>query len=297
MNIVKSGFVSIIGRPNVGKSTLLNSLVNAKVAITSDKAQTTRNIIQGIYNEENTQIVFVDTPGIHKPQNRLGKILNKQALSLIHDVDTILFLVDASTDIGKGDLFIIENLKNSNVPVILVLNKIDKMKSEEILKVIDHYKDLYPFADIIPVSALTKDNIDLLVKLIKKYLKDDVKYFEDDVFTSNSTSFMISEIVREKLFSLTVEEVPHCITCVTTSFEEKENVILIDVDIIVERDSIKKIVIGKNGERLKMVGMLARKDIEEMLGKKVYLELYVKTIKRWRDKEKILHELGFNENE
>ncbi len=297
MNIVKSGFVSIIGRPNVGKSTLLNSLVNAKVAITSDKAQTTRNIIQGIYNEENTQIVFVDTPGIHKPQNRLGKILNKQALSLIHDVDTILFLVDASTDIGKGDLFIIENLKNSNVPVILVLNKIDKMKSEEILKVIDHYKDLYPFADIIPVSALTKDNIDLLVKLIKKYLKDDVKYFEDDVFTSNSTSFMVSEIVREKLFSLTVEEVPHCITCVTTSFEEKENVILIDVDIIVERDSIKKIVIGKNGERLKMVGMLARKDIEEMLGKKVYLELYVKTIKRWRDKEKILHELGFNENE
>ena len=294
---MKSGFVSIIGRPNVGKSTLLNSLVNAKVAITSDKAQTTRNIIQGIYNEIDTQIVFVDTPGIHKPQNRLGKILNKQALSLIYEVDAILFLVDASADLGKGDLFIIENLKNSNVPVILVLNKIDKMKPEDVLVVIDHYKDLYPFADIVPVSALKHDNLGLLIKLIKKYLKDNVKYFDDDVFTSNSTYFMISEMVREKLLDLTVEEVPHCLTCVTTSYEEKENVILITVDIIVERDSIKKIVIGKNGERLKMVGSLARKDIEEMLGKKVYLELFVKTIKKWRSKERVLHELGFNENE
>ncbi len=294
---MKSGFVSIIGRPNVGKSTLLNSLVNAKVAITSDKAQTTRNIIQGIYNEIDTQIVFVDTPGIHKPQNRLGKILNKQALSLIYEVDAILFLVDASADLGKGDLFIIENLKNSNVPVILVLNKIDKMKPEDVLVVIDHYKDLYPFADIVPVSALKHDNLGLLIKLIKKYLKDNVKYFDDDIFTSNSTYFMISEMVREKLLDLTVEEVPHCLTCVTTSYEEKENVILITVDIIVERDSIKKIVIGKNGERLKMVGSLARKDIEEMLGKKVYLELFVKTIKKWRSKERVLHELGFNENE
>ena len=283
---MKSGFVSIIGRPNVGKSTLLNSIVNAKVAITSDKAQTTRNIIQGIYNEFDTQIVFVDTPGIHKPQSRLGKILNKQALSLIHDVDTILFLVDASQDIGKGDLFILEALKNSKVPVILVLNKIDKIKSEEVLGVIDHYKDLYPFVDIVPVSALKKDNIDLLVKLIKKYLKDDVKYFGDDVVTSNSTYFMISEIVREKLLDLTIEEVPHCLTCVTSYYEEKENVTLVGVDIIVERDSIKKIVIGKNGERLKTVGSLARKDIEELLGKRVYLDLYVKTIKKWRDKER-----------
>ncbi len=294
---MKSGFVSIIGRPNVGKSTLLNSIVNAKVAITSDKAQTTRNIIQGIYNEFDTQIVFVDTPGIHKPQSRLGKILNKQALSLIHDVDTILFLVDASQDIGKGDLFILEALKNSKVPVILVLNKIDKIKSEEVLGVIDHYKDLYPFVDIVPISALKKDNIDLLIKLIKKYLKDDVKYFGDDVVTSNSTYFMISEIVREKLLDLTIEEVPHCLTCVTSYYEEKENVTLVGVDIIVERDSIKKIVIGKNGERLKTVGSLARKDIEELLGKRVYLDLYVKTIKKWRDKERVLHELGFNENE
>ncbi len=294
---MKSGFVSIIGRPNVGKSTLLNSLVSHKIAITSDKAQTTRNIIQGIYNEEDTQIVFVDTPGIHKPKSRLGKILNKQALSLIHDVDTILFLTDASEELGKGDLFILETLKNSKVPVILVLNKIDKIKNEQILKVIDSYKDLYPFADIIPVSALKKENIELLIKLIKKYLTDNVKYFDDAVVTSNTPYFMISEIVREKLLENTIEEVPHCLTCVTSNYQEKENMIFINVDIIVERDSIKKIVIGKNGERLKLVGTLARQEIEEMLGKKVYLELYVKTIKRWRDKEKVLHELGFNENE
>lgn len=294
---MKSGFVSIIGRPNVGKSTLLNSLVNAKVAITSDKAQTTRNIIQGIYNEEDIQIVFVDTPGIHKPQSRLGKILNKQALSLIHDVDAILFLADASTSIGKGDQFILECLKNSSVPVILVLNKIDKIKNEEILEVIDTYKDVYPFADIVPVSAIKNDNLDCLVKVIKKYLKDNVKYFDDDTITSNSTYFMISEIVREKLLNLTIEEVPHCLTCVTTYYEEKEKVTLIGVEIIVERDSIKKIVIGKNGERLKTIGSLARKDIEKLLGKRVYLDLYVKTIKKWREKEKVLQELGFNENE
>lgn len=294
---MKSGFVSIIGRPNVGKSTLLNSLVNAKIAITSDKAQTTRNIIQGIYNEEDTQIVFVDTPGIHKPQSRLGKILNKQALSLIHDVDAVLFLVDASTSIGPGDEFIMEALKNSNLPVILVLNKIDKIKNEEILGIIDTYKDLYPFADIVPISALKSDNVDVLVKVIKKYLKDNVKYFDDDMITSNSINFMISEIVREKLLDLTIEEVPHCLTCVTTYYEEKEKITLIGVDIIVERDSIKKIVIGKNGERLKTVGSLARKDIEHLIGKRVYLELYVKTIKKWREKDKILHELGFNENE
>ena len=224
---MQSGFVSIIGRPNVGKSTLLNSLVNAHIAITSDKAQTTRNIIQGIYNESDTQIVFVDTPGIHKPQSKLGRILNKQALGLIHDVDTILFIVDASQSLGKGDKFILECLKSSNVPVILVLNKIDKIKNEEILEVIENYKDLYPFADIVPVSAIKNDNLDCLIKVIKKYLKDDVKYFDDDTITSNSTYFMISEIVREKLLNLTIEEVPHCLTCVTTYFEEKNNVTLI----------------------------------------------------------------------
>lgn len=294
---MKSGFVSIIGRPNVGKSTLINTLVNQKIAITSDKAQTTRNIIQGIYNEPDTQIVFVDTPGIHKPQSRLGKILNKQALSLIHEVDAILFLVDAMAGFGKGDKFIMECLKNSNTPVILIINKIDKISREELLKVIEKYKDLYPFSDIVPISALKNDNVDCLIKVIKTYLTDTVKFFDDDVVTSNSIYFTISEIVREKLLELTIEEVPHCLTCITTYYEEKAQVTLVGVDIIVERDSIKKIVIGKNGERLKLIGSLARKEIEAILKKRVYLDLYVKTIKNWREKEKVLNELGFNENE
>lgn len=294
---MKSGFVSLIGRPNVGKSTLLNSLINAKIAITSNKAQTTRNIIQGIYNEEDTQIVFVDTPGIHKPESKLGKILNKQSFSLIRDVDAVLFVVDASVSLGGGDKYIMESLKQSNAPVILVLNKIDKISDEQLMLTIEAYKDLFPFADVVPVSGLKKDNIEVLVKVIKKYLTDDVKYFDDDTVTSNSIYFMISEFVREKLLHLTIEEVPHSITCVTSNYEEKDNIVNISVDIIVDRDSIKKIVIGKKGARLKEVGILARKDIEEMLGKKVYLELYVKTIKKWREKEKLLHELGFNEFE
>ena len=287
---MKSGFVSIIGRPNVGKSTLINTIINKKIAITSDKAQTTRNIIQGVYNEKDTQIVFVDTPGIHKPINKLGKILNKETYALTKDVDAILFVVD-------GDKFIINSLKQNDIPVILVLNKIDKIRPEQVLLMIESYKDLYPFAEIVPISGLKNDNVDRLIKVIKKYLTDDVKYFPDEVITSNSTYFMISELVREKLLNLTIEEVPHSLTCTTSHYEEKKDLIEITVDIIVDRDSIKKIVIGKNGERLKTVGSLARKDIETMLGKKVYLELYVKTIKKWREKEKLLNELGFKEFE
>ena len=294
---MKSGFVSLIGRPNVGKSTLLNSLINAKIAITSNKAQTTRNIIQGFYNENDTQIVFIDTPGIHKPETKLGKILNKQSYSLMRDVDAILFVVDTSVPLGGGDKFILESLKNANAPVILVLNKIDKISDEQLLLTIEAYKDLFPFADVVPTSGLKKDNIESLIKVIKKYLNDNVKYFDESVLTSNSIHFMISELVREKLLNLTIEEVPHSITCVTTAYEEKKDIINISVDIIVDRDSIKKIVIGKKGARLKEVGSLARKDMEDMLGKKVYLELYVKTIKKWREKDKLLHELGFNEFE
>ncbi len=294
---MKSGFVSIIGRPNVGKSTLLNTIINAKIAITSDKAQTTRNIIQGIYNEKDTQIVFMDTPGIHKPETKLGKILNKESYALMKDVDAILMVVDASSSLGKGDKFIINSLNAKEIPVILVLNKIDKIKPEQILLMIEAYKDLYPFADIVPVSGLKNDNVDRLITVIKKYLTDDVKYFDDNTITSNSKYFMISELVREKLLNVTIEEVPHSITCVTTNFEEKSDIININVDIIVDRDSIKKIVIGKNGDRLKKVGTLARQDIEQMLHKKVYLELYVKTIKKWREKEKLLNELGFKEFE
>lgn len=290
---MKSGFVSIIGRPNVGKSTLINALINEKVAITSDKSGTTRNIIQGIYNDDAYQIVFVDTPGIHKPRGRFGKVLNKQALALTKDVDIILFLVDIASGIGKGDMYILDILKKEKLPVILVMNKIDKISKEKLMSSINEYKDIYPFAEIVPVSALKKDNTNYLIEVLKKYLVDEVLYFPKDMYTSNSKNFMVSEIVREKLLQVTEDEVPHSITCYTTSFEEKDNIINILVDIIVDRDSLKKIIIGKNGSRLKTVGTIARMEIQELLGKKVYLELYVKTIKNWKEKEKYLVELGF----
>ena len=292
---MKSGFVSIIGRPNVGKSTLLNAILDFKVAIISNKAGTTRNIIQGIYNDPDTQIVFMDTPGIHKPKNKLGKFLNKESYALTKDVDAILFVVDAKEGIGTGDRFILETLKKSESPVILVLNKIDCLNNEGIIGRIEEYKDIFPFAEIVPVSALKKDNVGRLIEVIKKYLTDNVRYFDDDMVTSNSMSFMASELVREKLLNVTIEEIPHSITCVTTKFESHSSIVNICVDIIVDRDSIKKIIIGKGGERLKLVGSEARKELEAMLDKKVYLELYVRTIKNWREKTSYLKELGFNE--
>ncbi len=256
---MKSGFVSLIGRPNVGKSTILNAIINEKVAITSNVAGTTRNIIQGIYNEPDYQIVFMDTPGIVKPVNKLGKITNKQAMSLVKDIDCLLFVVDAPAGIGKGDRFILDVLKKTESPVILVLNKIDKLSKEEIMKSINEYKDLYPFVEIVPVSGIKKDNINRLISVIKKYLKDEVRYFPEDMKTSNSKYFTISEIVREKLFNVTLEEIPHSLTCHTIFYEEKKDLIEVHVDIIVDRDTIKKIIIGKNGDRLKAIGTLARK--------------------------------------
>lgn len=294
---MKSGFVSIIGRPNVGKSSLINSIINKKVAITSDVSGTTRNIIQGIYNEAGYQIVFVDTPGIHKPIGKLGKVLNKQAYALTKDVDLILFVVDVASGIGKGDRYILETLKDSSVPVILVLNKIDQISNAKLLKTIDEYKDIYPFVEIVPTSALKNDNITHLINVIKNYLHDDVQYFPEEYWTSSSLKFMVSEIVREKLLHLTEDEIPHSITCYTIKYEENKDIVNISVDIIVDRDSIKKIVIGANGSRLKQVGILARRDIEELVGKKVYLELFVKTLKDWREKEKYLIDLGFIDNE
>lgn len=294
---MKSGFVSIIGRPNVGKSTLINSIINAHVAITSDKSGTTRNIIQGIYNEEGYQIVFVDTPGIHKPIGKFGKVLNKQALALTKDVDLILFVVDVASGVGKGDHFILNMLEKSEVPVILVLNKIDELSEEKLFQAINDNKDIYPFVEIVPISAKKHDNIPRLIEVIKKYLHDEVQYFPLDMYTSNSLNFMASEIVREKLLEVTEDEVPHSITCYTTFYEIKKDIVNICVDIIVDRDSLKKIVIGKNGARLKQIGILARMDLEKLVGKKVFLETYVKTIRNWKEKERYLIELGFIDNE
>ena len=289
---MKSGFVSIIGRPNTGKSTLLNTIINKKIAIVSNVAGTTRNSIHGVYNDKDSQIIFVDTPGIHKPQDKLGRELNKEAYSNLSDIDLILFLVDASSGLGKGDQFIINALKNNDIPVILILNKIDKLNNEQILGSINTYKDLYDFAEIIPISALKNDNIDRLIKVIKNYINDNVKYYEDGVLTNASKYFIASEFVREKILELTNDEVPHSITCVTTKYEEKTNIININVDIIVSRSSLKKIIIGKGGNMLKEIGSRARVDLENVTGKQIYLELYVKTIENWRDKEKYLKEFG-----
>ncbi|MDE6292720.1 MAG: GTPase Era [Bacilli bacterium] len=292
---MRSGFISIVGRPNTGKSTLINTIINKKIAIVSNVAGTTRNTIQGVYHEDDTQIVFVDTPGIHKAADRLGKHLNKQSYESLEDIDAILFVVDASTGLGKGDKFIIEALKHTTVPVILVLNKIDKITQEGIMNAIITYKDLYDFADIIPISALKKDNIARLIELTKNYLSDNIKYYDDTTLTNNDEYFMIQELVREKILNLTNDEVPHSVTCILTGYKEKSNIIEMSVDIIVTRDSLKKIIIGKQGNMLKTIGSEARADIERMLGKQVYLELYVKTVKNWRNKEKYLLELGFND--
>ena len=292
---MKSGFVSFIGRPNAGKSTLLNNIIGRKIAITSNKPQTTRNIIQGIYTDDESQIIFVDTPGIHKPKHKLGKVLNKQAYFTIDDTDVILYVVDASEKIGNGDRFVIDVLEKTDKPVILLLNKIDKLTHEEILVKISEYKDLYNFSDIIPVCALKNESIKYLLKVLKTYLKDDVKYFDDDTVTNVDLSFLISEYVREKVLNYTHEEVPHAITCVTNSIEKAENNISISATIIVDRDNLKKIIIGKNGTMLKKIGTSARHDIEALLGEKVYLDLFVKVVKDWRDKEKFLNEIGFKD--
>ena len=294
---MKSGFVCLVGRPNVGKSTLLNSIIGTKVAITSNKPQTTRNVIQGIYNEEDTQIIFVDTPGVHKPNHKLGKYLNKQVYSNIDDVDAILMLVDGSQELGSGDKYIIEKLKEKNIPVILVINKIDKLTHDEILLKIAEYKDLYEFSEIVPLSALKNNNVDELIKTIKNYLKDEIKYYEDNQITNKPLTFTIAEIVREKVFELTHEEVPHSLTCIVENIEKDKNSYHINVAIIVDRDSLKKIIIGNRGSKIKEVGIRARKELEILLNKKIYLELYVKTIKKWRDKEKYLQEFGFNDFE
>ena len=290
---MRSGFVSLIGRPNTGKSTLLNSILKEKVAIISNKPQTTRNLVQGIYNEDDTQIVFVDTPGIHKPIDKLGVALNAQAYYSINDVDVLLLVVDASVPYGKGDQFIINKLENVDKPVFLILNKIDKLTNDQILLKINEYKDLYEFAEIIPLSALKDDNIDRLISVLKKYLPDNVKYFMDGETTTAEMEFRLSEIVREKIFIHTNDEVPHSISCKLVGYEEKNNIAKIYIDIIVDRDSLRKIIIGSNGSMIKTIGHEARLDMEELLGMKVYLELYCKTIKKWREKEKFIKDLGY----
>ena len=292
---MKSGFVSIIGRPNVGKSTLLNAIIGKKIAITSDTAQTTRNMIQGIYNDKDLQIVFVDTPGIHKPKHKLGTMLNEQAYFSMNDVDVILFLVSANEKFGTGDKFVLDKLKEVNKPIILVINKIDKIKYDELLPMINEYKDYYPFKEIVPISAINNKNIKERIDCISNYLTDNIKYYDDNIITNVSTDFSISELIREKVLYFTYEEIPHSVSCIVDNIEEDKNNVSIGASLIVDRDNLKKILIGKNGSMIKKIGINAREDIEKLLNKKVYLDLRVKVIENWRDKESFLSkELGLN---
>ena len=295
---MKCGFVSLVGRPNVGKSTLLNTILGMKLAITSNVSGTTRNIIQGIYNDQDSQIVFVDTPGIHKPNNKLGNLLNKKAYNNTEGVDVILFLIDIAKGFGKGDQFILDRIKDKDIPVILLLNKIDQVKNKEnLLSKIDELRKLHDFKEIIPISASKNDNIDLLIDCVKKYLPEQDAIYSDEDLTNVTTRFMMAEFVREKVLELTHDEIPHTVACYVENYEEDDKVVHIQVLIVVDRDNIKKIIIGKQGSMLKEVGTRARKDMEEFLGKKVYLETYVKTLKNWRDQERYFVELGLKDED
>ncbi|TCZ75579.1 GTPase Era [Paenibacillus albiflavus] len=290
----KSGFVAIIGRPNVGKSTLMNQVIGQKIAIMSDKPQTTRNKIHGVYTTDSTQIVFLDTPGIHKPTSKLGDYMMKVAKNTFGEVDAILFLVDVAEGFGGGDRFIIEQLKQVKTPVILVLNKIDKVQPEELLPIITKYNELYPFAEIIPVSALNGNNVTTMLDQIVKYLSPGPQYYPADQVTDHPEQFVCAELIREKILHLTREEVPHSIAVAIEDMRVQDNgVVHISAVIYVERDSQKGIIIGKNGTLLKQVGAGARKDIEALLGSKTFLELWVKVKKDWRNQERVLRDLGF----
>ena len=293
---MKSGMVSIVGRPNVGKSTLLNGILKKKIAITSDKAGTTRNLILGVYNDDDSQIVFVDTPGIHKPQHSLGKLLNDKAYLMTNDIDLILFMVDISKGFGKGDRFVLDRIKDTNSNIILLLNKVDNINKEELIKRIYEIKDIYDFKEIIPISAIKKININELVNTIKKYLPNEGKYYDDDYLTNQPMSLIITERVREKVLRLTHDEIPHTVTCIMDSLSEDDKLIKAAVTIIIDRENLKKILIGKNGSMLKEIGTKARIDLEEYFNKKVFLSLYVKVIKNWRDKDNLINELGLKDD-
>ncbi|NOV03476.1 GTPase Era [Paenibacillus planticolens] len=290
----KSGFVAIIGRPNVGKSTLMNQIIGQKIAIMSDKPQTTRNKIHGVYTSANGQIVFLDTPGIHKPTSKLGDYMSKVAHGTLGEVDAVLFLVDVVDGIGGGDRYIIEQLKHVETPVILVLNKIDLVQPEALLAIITAYKDLYDFAEIVPVSALKGNNVTTLLEQIIKYLPEGPQYYPADQITDHPEQFVCAELVREKILHMTREEIPHSIAVQIEDMRVESNgVVHISAVIFVERDSQKGIVIGKQGSLLKEIGRQARRDIETLLGSKTFLELWVKVKKDWRNQDRVLKDLGF----
>ncbi|WML25550.1 GTPase Era [Neobacillus sp. OS1-33] len=295
----KSGFISIIGRPNVGKSTFLNRVIGQKIAIMSDKAQTTRNKIQGVLTIDDAQMIFIDTPGIHKPKHKLGDFMMKVAVNTLKEVDLILFMVNAEEGFGRGEEFILEKFHTVNTPIFLVINKIDQVHPDQLLPIIESYKEKYPFKEIVPISALEGNNVEQLLGQIKSFLPEGPQYYPADQVTDHPERFIITELIREKALHLTREEIPHSLAVVLDKMERREGKDMIDVmaTVIVERDSQKGIIIGKQGSMLKEIGKRARVDIENLLGSKVYLELWVKVQKDWRNKMSQLRDYGFNEDE
>lgn len=297
MEKFKSGYVTIIGRPNVGKSTLLNRIIGEKLSIISNKPQTTRNNIQAILTKENYQVIFLDTPGMHKPRHKLGEFMVKMASDTLNEVDAVLMLITPDGEVGTGDKYIIENLKTkkTKAPVILVVNKIDMVKKEQVMKTIQSYMEVYPFDEVVPVCAFNGKNVDTLMKVITSKLQEGPKYFPDDMMTDQPEKFVISEIIREKILRNLDQEVPHgtAVEIVSMKQDKTGGMVTINATIYCEKDSHKAILIGQGGKMLKTIGRSARIDIERLLGTKVFLELWVKVKKDWRDSDTMLKNLGY----
>ncbi|MGE6488394.1 GTPase Era [Paenisporosarcina sp. NPDC076898] len=295
----KSGFISIIGRPNAGKSTFLNRVIGQKIAIMSDKPQTTRNKVQGVLTTNTEQLIFIDTPGINEPRHKLGDFMLKVAKNTLREVDAILLMVDSTDRIGKQDRYILDMLKGNETPVFLVMNKIDLIHPDKLLSVTESFRNEFDFADVLPISALEGINIEGLLKVLTEHLPEGPQYYPADQVTDHPERFIISELIREKVLHLTHEEIPHSIAVVIEKIkrDEDSDKIRVTATIMVERDSQKGIVIGKKGALLKEVGMRARKDIEMLLGSKVFLELWVKVQKDWRNKQVHLRDFGFRDDE
>ncbi|MBG9980100.1 GTPase Era [Facklamia sp. DSM 111018] len=289
-----SGFVAIIGRPNVGKSTLLNRIVGQKIAIMSDKAQTTRNKIQGVYTREDAQIVFIDTPGIHKPKHALGDFMVKTAYSALKGVDAVLVVVNANEKIGPGDLFVIDKVKDLNLPIFLLINKIDLCQSQDLLEIIDRYQQELDFTEIFPISAREGDNVDRMLESLLAIMPEGPQYYPADQVMDHPEYFVVSELIREKILHLTREEIPHSVAVQVHQMQRNEDdKVEVQATIIVERKSQKGIIIGAQGSMIKRIGQLARRDIEQLLGDKVYLDLWVKVQRDWRDRQSQLNDFGY----
>ena len=292
-----SGFIALVGRPNVGKSTLMNAVLGEKISIVSRHAQTTRNKITGVWNGENCQAVFLDTPGMHKPRSKLGEAIRQATMDALSEVDIIVFISSCVDPMGAGDRYILSLLKDKKVPVILVLNKIDLITREELMKKVVQYSKMYDFSDIVPVSAQQAENLDTFLSVVQKYLPEGPKYFPDDMVTDQPERNIVQEIVREKLITRTRDEIPHAIGVFTEEFSERENgKVYIRCTIYVERESQKRIVIGKNGSVLKEAGKEAREEIQRLIGAPVFLDLWVKVSHDWKNKDYILRELGYKEH-